>query len=96
MGAAPQQMMPQLGPINAPPVKTFTNPNPALGGTRWSDPGFAPMLAFFEGIRTTPDHEQGRFIIPWDHKNYDYVYPTCPRRVFKGRTTLVNLKAVGF
>lgn len=85
-----------MGALPMQSVKLFKNPNPALGGTQWVKPGFGPMLAFYNAVNKTPEHAVGKYVIPWDHKNFDYVYPACPNKVFKGRTTLINLKSVGF
>lgn len=74
--------------------RQVVNQNPMLGGTQYNDPGFAPALPFTEAVKKTPDHGPGRFVIPWDMKDHDFVYAACPNKVFRGKLTLAKLKQV--
>lgn len=74
--------------------RNVINQNPMLGGTQYSNPGFAPSLPFLGAVKATPDHTPGRFVIPWDCKDHDYVYAACPNQVFRGKFTLQKLKQV--
>lgn len=100
MQRTPQMMM-QRGIMNmnmpgGPNARNrnVMNQNPMLGGTKYNSPGFAPALPFLGAVKNTPDHTPGRFVIPWDCKDHDYVYAACPNQVFRGKFSLQKLKQV--
>lgn len=90
----PQMMDPPGGP-NAQ-NRQFVNQNPMLGGTKFNKPGFAPLLPFYGALNATPDHNMnmGKFFIPWDVKDCDYVYGVFPDKVFRGKFSRMKLKQV--
>ena len=76
------------------PVRTVVNLDPALGGMRFNPPKLTPLLEFTKACEKTPNSNQFVWVIPWDNKNKDYVYPALDDNIFMGRMTILELKQV--
>jgi hypothetical protein len=45
-------------------------------------------------VNKTPDHGHGKYVIPWDSKQCDYVYKAADKNVFKGAVTFKKFRTV--
>lgn len=52
------------------------------------------MLAFSAAVNRTPDHSLGKYVIPWDNRQCDYVYSAADKNVFKGALTMKKFRQV--
>lgn len=80
-----------IGPQNVRAVKNY---DPILGGYQFSTPRLAPCSTFSRACQRTPNGEIGRWIIPWDHQNRDFVYAAIDDTVYRGYMTGYDLKTV--
>ena len=55
-----------------------------------------PMLAFAASVNNTPDHSMGKFVLPWDNKDCDFVYGCADSKVFKEQYSLQQFRKVIF
>ena len=68
--------------------------DPSLGGQMFTTPSLAPGSTFALACKNTPDGFKGYWIIPWDHRNSDFVYAAVDDTVYRGHMTAYDLKMV--
>ena len=73
----------------------FTS-DPNDGGFQWRKPPMTPGLAFNTAVKNTPDHGFGKYVLPWDNRQCDYVYKAADKDVFKGALSMKSFKEVIF
>lgn len=72
------------------------NSDPRKGGFQWMKHPSGPMSAFPKAVNNTPDHMPGKYVIPWDHKQCNYVYKAADKNVFKGAITMKKFRKVSY